>query len=98
MTIDEAYDLIENRDYPEGLKRKLAPRYSLFHVNRFGEVVNILRFTKLPTDEEQLVALKENRGCIQLSCSPGMYVSADELRERIEKSMWLFEKMELRNE
>lgn len=93
MTIEEAYELIENRDYAEGLKRKFAPGFSLLHVNRTGDVVSVLRFKKLPTEEEQLEALKENRGCIQLSANPGMYSSALELRERIESSKWLFDKM-----
>ena len=98
MTIEQAYELIENRDYQVGLKRKFAPRYSLFHVNRVGEVVNVVRFKKLPTEEEQLTAIKENRGCMQLSGNPGMYESAAELRERIEKSLWLFEKMKVKTD
>ena len=98
MTFEEAYDLIENRDYQEGLKRKFAPGHSLFHVNRVGEVANVLRFKKLPTEEEQLTAIKENRGCLQFSGNPGMYESAAELRERIEKSMWLFEKMKAKTD
>ncbi len=93
MTIEEAYDLIENRDYAEGLKRKFAPGFSLVHINHLGDVVNVLRFKKLPTEEEQLEALKENRGCIQLSANPGMYSSASELFERIDSSKWLFDKM-----
>lgn len=93
MTIEEAFKLIENRDYPEGLRRKLAPGYSIFHVNRCGEVVNVIRFKRLPTEEDQLAAIKENRGCVQFSGNPGMYVSAAELRTAIEQSMWLFDKM-----
>jgi hypothetical protein len=93
MTIEEAYELIENRDYAEGLKRKFAPGFSLIHVNRDRQVLSVLRFKKLPTEQEQLDAIVENRGCIQLSANPGMYSSASELRERIEGSMWLFDKM-----
>ena len=97
MTIEEAYELIENRDYAEGLKRKFAPGFSLLHINRTGDVVSVLRFKNLPTEEEQREALKENRGCIQLNTNPGMYSSALELRERIESSKWLFDKMKPSN-
>jgi hypothetical protein len=93
MTIEEAYDLIENRDYPDGLKRKFAPSFSLVHINRNKEITSVLRFKTVPTEQQQLEAIHENRGCIQLSASPGMYSSVSELRERIEGSMWLFDKM-----
>lgn len=93
MTIEEAYELIENLDYAEGLKRKFAPGYSLIHVNRDREVSSVLRFKNLPSEQEQLNSIKENRSCIQLSANPGMYSSPSELRERIESSMWLFDKM-----
>ena len=98
MTIEEAFELIENRDYPEGLRRRLAPGYSLFHVNRYGEVVNVIRFKRLPTEEDQFAAIKENRGCVQFSGNPGMYASAAELRTAIEQTMWLFEKMKPRED
>lgn len=93
MTIDEAFRLIENLDHPEGLKRKFAPKYSLVQVNRDGDVVSVERFKELPTEAEQLAVLRRNRGCIQINGSPGMYASADAPRERISRSMWLFDKM-----
>jgi hypothetical protein len=44
MSIDEAFKLIENLDFPEGLKRKFAPGYSLIQITRNGEIVCVERF------------------------------------------------------
>ena len=93
MTVEEAFRLIENLDYEEGLRRRLAPSYSLLQINRDGEVVSVERFKESTTEVEQLALLKRHPRTIQLNGSPGMYASADELREHIQNSMWLFEKM-----
>lgn len=93
MTVYEAFQLIENLDYPEGLRRKLAPAYSLFQISRNGEVVGVQGFKELPTEADRLAGLKNNRGCIQLHGSPGMYASVEELKQHIEDSKWLFDKM-----
>ncbi|MCL4205186.1 MAG: hypothetical protein KJ000_22110 [Pirellulaceae bacterium] len=98
MSIEEAFHLIENLDYPEGLKRKFAPRYSLIQLARSGEIVCVERYKSCPGEAVQLELLKRHRGTIQLSGSPGMYESAAELRARVEKSMWLFEKMKPRQD
>ena len=57
MTVDEAFQLIENLDHPEGLKRKLAPGYSLLQINRDGDIVSVERFKETPTEAEQLGAV-----------------------------------------
>ena len=93
MTVDEAFQLIENLDHPEGLKRKLAPGYSLLQITRDGDVVSVERFKELPTEAEQLAALNKHPGCVQINGSPGMYASVEELREHIRGSMWLFDRM-----
>lgn len=54
MTIEEAFELIENRDYPEGLRRRLAPGYSLFHVNRYGEVVTHIPHPRIQVDGDKI--------------------------------------------
>jgi hypothetical protein len=93
MTIDEAFRLIENLDYAEGLRRRLAPSYSILQINREGNVVSVERFKDPSTEAEQIAALNRFPGTIQINGRPGMYASADELRQRIQKSMWLFAKM-----
>jgi hypothetical protein len=93
MTVEEAFQLIENLDYAEGLRRKLAPSHSLLQINRDGDIVSVERFREPSTEAEQIAALNKYPGTIQINARPGMYESADELRERIQKSMWLFSKM-----
>ena len=93
MTVEDAFHLIENLDYAEGLKRKIAPSYSLLQINRQGEVVSVERFKEPSTEQQQIDALNRHPRTIQINGRPGMYGSVDELRERIQKSMWLFAKM-----
>jgi hypothetical protein len=93
MTSEEAFQLIENLDHPEGLKRKFAPGHSLINVNRNGEIVNLSRFKHMPTEEEQSAQLQRFPDCMQILGSPGMYSTADEFRERIQRSLPLFGKL-----
>ena len=93
MTIEDAFQAINNLDVPEGLRRKFAPQHSLIQVDRNGNVVSVERFKITPTEPQQLAALKLQPGCIQLIGVPGMYTNIGELRENIEKSMWLFDVM-----
>ena len=93
MTVDEAFQLIENLDHPEGLRRKLAPDYSLLQINRDGDIASVERFKEPPTEAEQLAALNKHPGCVQINGSPGMYDSVEELRDHVSKSMWIFDKM-----
>ena len=93
MSIEEAFNLMENLDFPEGLKRKFAPSFSLLQVARSGEIVCVERYKSRPDEVVQIELLNRYPGTIQLNGRPGMYKSATELRERVEKSMWLFNKM-----
>ena len=97
MSIEEAFNLIENLDYPEGLKRKFAPRYSLIQLARSGEIVCVERYKSCPDEAVQIELLNRYPGTIQLNGRPGMYESAAELRERVKQRMWLFEKMKPRS-
>jgi len=90
MTSEEAFQLIENLDYPEGLKRRFAPGHSLININRNGEVVNLSRFKNLPTEEEQRALLQRFPDCMQIFGSSGMYATVDEFHERIHRSLHLF--------
>jgi hypothetical protein len=93
MTVDEAFRLIENLDYAEGLRRRLAPSYSLLQINRDGDIVSVERFKEPTTEAQQLALLKRHPGTIQINGRPGMYASVDDLREHVRGSMWLFSKM-----
>ena len=93
MTAEEAFRLIENLDYAEGLRRRLAPSYSLLQINREGNVVSVERFKEPSTEAEQIAALNRHPGTIQINGRPGMYASVDDLREQVRGSMWLFSKM-----
>jgi len=93
ISIEEAYQLVENLDYEKGLKRKFAPQYSLIQINRDGTVASVRRFKSVPTEDKQKASLRENPDTFQINGSPGMYESLEEFRERIEEDMWLFSKM-----
>jgi len=93
MTIEDAFNAINNLDVPDGMRRKFAPQHSLIQVNRHGSVVSVERFKVTPTEPQQFAALERHPGCIQLIGVPEMYASVIELQQRIEKSMWLFDVM-----
>ena len=46
MRIEEAFRLVENLDYPDGLKRKFAPGFSLLQIARSGEIAGVERDTR----------------------------------------------------
>jgi hypothetical protein len=86
MTIEEAFRLINNLDFPEGLKRKFAPGYSLIHINEFGEIVAVERYKSAPLMAEEIELFKRfppPRRTVQITAVPGMYSSIDELKERV---------------
>ena len=93
MTIDEAFQLVNNVDIPEGLKRKFGPGYSLILVNRTGDIVRIERFKQPPSEAQQLATLNLEPECIAICGRPWMYETPDALHARIAKSMWLFDQM-----
>ncbi len=92
MTIEEAYNLIENLDYPEGLKRKFAPRFSLVQIDKLGEIACVQRYKSRPTEADQLALLKQFPKTVQINGEPGLYSSVDALKQNVKDSMWLFEK------
>ena len=93
MTIDEAFRLVENLDYPEGLKRKFAPGYSILQFDRTGEIVVVERYKSLPTEADRIELLKRFPRTVQISGMPGLYSSSEELTQHVRDSMWLFAKM-----
>ena len=93
MSIEDAFELINNLDVPEGLRRKFAPQHSLIHINRDGEIASVVRFKHYPSEAEQLDALNNAPRCVQIIGVPGMYASLPEFRSRIADSMFLFDHM-----
>jgi len=93
MRIEEAFRLIENLDYPDGLKRKFAPGFSLLQIARSGEIASVERYKGRPTEANQIELLNRHPGTIQISGIPGLYVSSEELRQHVIDSLWLFERM-----
>ena len=93
MSIEEAFILMENLDYPEGLKRKFAPGFSLLQIARSGEIVGVERYKVVPTEANQVEMLDRYPGTIQISGTPGLYVSSEELRQHVIDSLWLFKHM-----
>lgn len=93
MKLTEVVNLINNLDYEEGLKRKLAPQNSLMQLHRSGEIIAVYRFKKAPTEEEQVEVLRQHCGTIQLPAIAGMFTTVEALEARIAKSMSLFSKL-----
>ncbi len=93
MTIEEAYNLVENLDYPEGLKRKFAPGFSLLQIDSLGKIVVVERFKSRPTETDQIELLNRFPRTVQINGKPGMYSTSDELKQHVSDSMWLFDKM-----
>jgi len=93
MSIEDAFELINNLDVPDGLRRRLAPQHSLIHINRKGEIASVVRFKHSPSEGEQLDALNKAPRCVQIIGVPGMYATLPEFRSRIEESMFLFDHM-----
>jgi len=93
MRIEEAFRLIENLDYPDGLKRKFAPGFSLLQIARSGEIASVERYKGRPTEANQIEMLNRHPGSVQINGRPGMYESSQEFQQHVIDSMWLFKHM-----
>ena len=93
MRIEEAFRLVENLDYPAGLKRKFAPGFSLLQIARSGEIAGVERYKARPTEANQIEMLNRHPGTVQINGRPGMYESSQELQQHLIDSMWLFDHM-----
>ena len=92
MNLEDATILINNLD-ATGLKKKLRPKHSLIQINRKGEIVAVFKFKENPTEEQQIEALNENPGTVQIPAMEETYQSESELERAIRSSMWLFDNM-----
>ena len=92
MNLKEAIITINNLDV-SGLKRKLRPKHSLIQFNRNGEIEGIYKYKENPSDEEQLNVLKKHPSTLQIPAVEDLYKNEKELKNAIEKRMWLFEKI-----
>ena len=97
MTIEEAIQLIENLDYPEGLKRKFAPRFSLILIARDGSIACVNRYKARTTEAEQIESLNRFPGCVQIFGCPGRFSSIADFQNVVNESMFLFDKMRKRS-
>ena len=93
MTIEEAFRLVENLDYQEGLRRKFAPGFSLLQIDERGEIVAVERYKARPTEADQIELLNRFPRTVQIQGQPGLYSSWKELMQHVSDSMWLFDKM-----
>lgn len=93
MTIEEAFRLVENLDYKEGLRRKFAPGFSLLPIDERGEIVAVERYKARPTEVDQIELWKRFPRTVQIHGQPGLYSSCQELMQHVSDSMWLFDKM-----
>lgn len=93
MTYDEAFHLIEKLDFPEGLRRKFAPSYSLILVNRNGDIVALRRFKSSPDELAQSDLLREHPQCMLLTALPGMYSSASALKQAVDEDLPFFDRL-----
>lgn len=92
MTVKEAMIIINNPDV-SGVRRKLRPKHALIQIDRNGEIEGIYQYKKLPSEAQQLAALKKHPGTIQIPASEDTYQDERELQHAIQKTMWLFEHM-----
>lgn len=93
MNFKEAVIIINNLDV-SGLKRKFRPKHSLIQVNRKGEIEGIYKYKEAPTEEQQIEALNKHPGTIQMpAIEGGIYSNEQELKNGIQKRMWLFDQM-----
>ena len=79
MTIEEAFRLVENLDYQEGLRRKFAPGFSLLQIDKRGEIVAVERYKARPTEADQIELLNRFPRTVQINGKPGIYSSWKDL-------------------
>ena len=92
MDFEEAIIAINNLDV-SGLRRKFTPKHSLIQINFNGEIVGVYKYKDNPSEEQQLEALNEHPGTIQIPAMEDTYKNTQELKDAIKETMWLFDKM-----
>jgi len=92
MNLKEAIIIINNFDV-SGLKRKFRPKHSLIQINREGEIEGIYKYKENPSEEQQLNTLKKHPKTLQIPAVEDLYKNEEELKNAINKRMWLFDKM-----
>ena len=95
MTILQAFELVTNLDYKKA-HRHLAPQHGILVCNRDGEVVSVYRYKTTPHEAEQAESLSKHPGCLQIFTEPDSFATADDLKARITKDLWIFAHMKPR--
>jgi hypothetical protein len=92
MNLKKAIIIINNLDV-SGLERKFRPKHSLIQINREGEIEGIYKYKENPSEEQQLNILKKHPKTLQIPAVEDLYKNEEELKNAINKRMWLFDKM-----
>ena len=92
MNLKEALVTINNLDV-SGLKRRFRPKHSLIQINQRGEIEAIYKYKEIPSEEQQLEALKKHPGTIQMPAIEDTFKNEQDIENAIKKRMWLFDKM-----
>jgi hypothetical protein len=87
MTIDRAFDLINNLDMRAPL-RKFGPQWSTVVVSREGEVLEVIRHKEAPTMVQHREHMNMYPASVQFTTQPGVFERAEELAKRVEECVW----------
>ena len=88
MTIEETFNLINNLDVREPL-RKYAPQWSIVFVDASGEIVDVIRFKAWPKPAGTLhPQMYKHPGTVQFIAQPGAYKTIEQLKEKIKDCIW----------
>ncbi|MDT4952704.1 MAG: hypothetical protein QOJ02_842 [Acidobacteriota bacterium] len=83
MTLEQAFELINNLDVREPL-RKFAPQWATVFVDATGKIVDVIRFKQWPKPSGTLHEhFNQHPGTVKFITQPGLYGSLDKLREKI---------------
>jgi hypothetical protein len=83
MTLERAFELINNLDEVEA-RRRFLPRWSTVVVDRTGTVIDVIRHREWPNEQIQRAHMEMYPESVQFTASVGMYATLDELRSKIE--------------
>lgn len=82
MTIQEAFDLINNLDVKES-RRKFSPQWSIVSVDQSGTVLEIMRCKEQPNSLVSRKNLEQFPDTVQFTAWPGRFETLAELQETL---------------
>jgi hypothetical protein len=87
VTIDRAFELINNLDVREPL-RPHSPQWSTVVVSRSGDIADVIRHSEKPNaylHRRQMDAYPQS---MQFTAWPGRFATIDDLEAEIRKCVW----------